>query len=305
MLNLNTSTKYLPIYEALASKVRLSIIDLLAHESLNIKEIAERLDLSNAMITSHIRKLEEAGIIFSERKSTGNAMQKLCHLKLDQLHIQLNRTTSSHQDYHEFSLPVGHYTDFNVTPTCGIATVESVIGRFDDPRYFLDPARVNAQILWFTEGYVEYRVPNYLSANQFPKELAITLELCSEAPGINPHWLSDITFFLNEKSLGTWTSPGDFGGKKGLLTPDWWSLEVGQYGLLKTLRITSEGSFMDQEKISDTTLSDLQISGKYWSFRIAVLKDAPHMGGVTLFGKDFGNHNQDILFRLYYETKET
>ncbi|MBN2220676.1 MAG: helix-turn-helix domain-containing protein [Vallitaleaceae bacterium] len=304
-MNLNTSTKYLPIYEALASKVRLSIIDLLAHESLNIKEIAERLDLSNAMITSHIRKLEEAGIIFSERKSTGNAMQKLCHLKLDQLHIQLNRTTSSHQDYHEFSLPVGHYTDFNVTPTCGIATVESVIGRFDDPRYFLDPARVNAQILWFTEGYVEYRVPNYLSANQFPKELAITLELCSEAPGINPHWLSDITFFLNEKSLGTWTSPGDFGGKKGLLTPDWWSLEVGQYGLLKTLRITSEGSFMDQEKISDTTLSDLQISGKYWSFRIAVLKDAPHMGGVTLFGKDFGNHNQDILFRLYYETKET
>lgn len=301
MITTTTSTNYLPIYEALASKVRLQIIDLLAKESLNIKEIAEQLNLSNAMITAHIRKLEEAGIIRSERKSTGTAMQKLCHLAIDRIQIQFSRDDAPYKDYHEFSLPVGHYTDFNVTPTCGIATVESVIGRFDDPRYFLDPARVNAQILWFTEGYVEYRVPNHLSPLQQPKELCISLELCSEAPGVNPQWPSDISFFLNQKKLGTWTSPGDFGDKKGFLTPDWWSLDVGQYGLLKTLRINENGSFMDHEKISDTTLSDLQITDKYWNFRIAVLNDAPHIGGVTLFGKDFGNHNQDILFRLYYE----
>jgi predicted transcriptional regulator len=58
---------------------------------------------------------------------------------------------------------------------------------------------------------------------------------------------------------------------------------------------------MDGNRLSDTKLEDVGIKEKQWTFRIAVHEDSEHVGGVTLFGRGFGNYNQDILFQLYYE----
>ena len=33
---------------------------------------------------------------------------------------------------------------------------------------------------------------------------------------------------------------------------------------------------------------------------MAIEEDADHVGGLTLFGKSFGNYGQDIQVRLYY-----
>jgi predicted transcriptional regulator len=295
------SEKWLPVYEALSSSVRLKIINLLAQKEMNIKQLAEQLGLSSAIVTMHIKKLEASTIIHCERKSINGSVQKLCFLDIDSLEIDFPNKVSIARNYHEFAMPIGHYSDFNATPTCGIATAEKIIGQYDDPRYFLDPERVNAGILWFTEGYVEYRIPNFLLSVQQPEELEISMELGSEAPGINNNWPSDITFFLNEHRIGNWTSPGDFGNSRGKYTPEWWSLQVGQYGLYKAIRITQEGSYIDGIKVSETTLSSLDIRQKYWSFRIAVLPDAVNVGGVTLFGKGFGNYSRDITFKLYFK----
>ena len=46
-----------------------------------------------------------------------------------------------------------------------------IIGYFDDSRYFLDPDRVNAKIIWFAEGYVEYKFSNYLLPGQHLEEI--------------------------------------------------------------------------------------------------------------------------------------
>ncbi len=300
-MKIDATEKWLPVYEALSSDVRLKIIHLLAEKPMNIKELAQELDLSSAILTMHVNKLEKAQLIKCERNRTRGAVQKLCSLAVDSLEIEFPNKETVTKKYHEFSIPVGHYTDFSAAPTCGIATPEKVIGHFDDPRYFLDPERVNAGILWFTQGYIEYKVPNYLLSVQKPEELEISLELSSEAPGINSNWPSDITFFVNGEKIGMWTSPGDFGENRGKYTPEWWSLGVGQYGLYKMIRINREGSFIDGVRISDVNLSMLDIRQKYWSFRIAVLEESEHVGGVTLFGKGFGNYNQDIVFRLYYQ----
>lgn len=299
-MKIDTTEKWLPVYEALASPVRLKIIQLLAQRPMNIKELAEALNLSSAILTMHVKKLEKAQIVKSERTHCNGAVQKLCTLALDTLKIEFPNKSTVERKYHEMSVPVGHYTDFHIAPTCGLATTENIIGHFDDPRYFLDPQRVNAGILWFAQGYVEYKVPNYLLSVQQPEELQISLEIGSEAPGINSNWPSDITFFLNGITIGQWTSPGDFGGNRGKYTPEWWSLDVGQYGLYKVIRINSEGSYLDGKKISNATLEDIDIRQANLSFRIAVLEDAEHVGGLTLFGKGFGNYNQDILFKLYY-----
>lgn len=299
-MRIDISKENLPVFEALASDVRIKIIHLLTEKSMNIKEIAKELSLSSAILTMHIRKLENAGIVRSERVHLKGAIHKVCSLNTDLIEIEFPKKTGSHLKMHEFILPVGHYTDLNVTPTCGLASTEKVIGFFDDTRYFMDPERVNAKILWFTKGFIEYKVPNHLLSNQIPKFLEISMELGSEAPGINSNWPSDISFFLNGVRVGKWTSPGDFGGIKGTYTPDWWSPYVGQYGLLKIIRIDDTGSYIDGEKISDVTLSQLDMRRKLLTFRIAVLEDAVNQGGVTIFGAGFGNYNQDIVFRLYY-----
>lgn len=133
------SEKWLPVYEALSSRVRIKIINILAQNSLNIKQIAEELGLSSAIVTMHVKKLEAAGIVHSERKSIKGAVQKICFLDVDSLEIQFPSRKAKVRSYHEFSMPIGHYSDFSVTPTCGIATPEKVIGQFDDPRYFFGP----------------------------------------------------------------------------------------------------------------------------------------------------------------------
>lgn len=299
-MKIEIEEKWLPIYEALASNVRLKIINLLSEKSMNVKELAENLELSSAIVTMHINKLEKAGIVRSKRTRSKGGIQKLCSIAVDSIEIKFPLNKATERKFHEFDLPIGLFTDYSVAPTCGISTTKKVIGYFDDPRYFLDPERVNAGILWLGQGFVEYKISNFLLASETPEELEISMEISSEAPGYNKNWPSDISFFINGIKLGMWTSPGDFGGKRGTFTPEWWGENINQYGVLKQLRITNDGTFIDGKKISNVTLNDIDIKRKQITFRIAVLEDAAHVGGLTIFGKGFGNYNQDLVFKLYY-----
>ena len=67
-MKIDISEKWLSVYEALDSSVRIKIINLLSQTPLNVKEIATKLELSSAIITMHINKLEKAGIVKGERK---------------------------------------------------------------------------------------------------------------------------------------------------------------------------------------------------------------------------------------------
>jgi len=99
--------------------------------------------------------------------------------------------------------------------------------------------------------------------------------------------------------VGTWTSPGDFGDKRGTFTPDWWKLSGSQYGMLKTWRITAQGTYVDGTRISDVTLADIDLSShRSIRLRIEVKADAKHPGGLNIFGRGFGNYDQDIVLRL-------
>ena len=89
---------------------------------------------------------------------------------------------------------------------------------------------MDAGILWFTKGFVEYKFPNYLEPHQSLQQIDISFEISSEFPFANPHLPSDITFSLNGIELGEWQSSGDFNDERGRLTPDWWPKTINQYG---------------------------------------------------------------------------
>ncbi|AEI44616.1 ArsR/SmtB family transcription factor [Paenibacillus mucilaginosus] len=300
MLYIKDLRSGLPIFKALGSDIRLAILDLLAqHQSLNLNDLAKALQLTNGAITMHIKKLEESGLIEVTTAVGRHGIQKLCYLSEEKLMVDLR--SKELENLYEVEIKVGHYSDYQASPTCGLATKDSIVGDFDDPRYFADPGRIDAQMVWLTEGYLEYRIPNYIKAHQTFKEIQFSMELSSEAPGYNNNYPSDIFFYLNGHEIGSWTCPGDFGDVRGKYNPDWWPPHVNQYGMLKLIRITEDGSYIDGCRISDVTLAQIGIDDKSdLQFRIEVGEKSRNRKGLTLYGKHFGNYKQDLLVRVLY-----
>lgn len=307
MLHVENLDEGLEIFKALGSELRINIIKLLQeNHEMNMNELATSLGITNGALTSHIKKLEESGIIqvMTERGSHGN--QKVCKVAVDKIVVDVeSEENEEDQNIYNTEVKVGHYSDYEVYPTCGLATSQAIVGEVDDPRYFSHPDRINAGILWFTKGYIEYIIPNLLPSATKIDQITVSLEISSEAPGINNDWPSDISILLNDVKIGTWTSPGDYGDVQGIFTPDWWFPNWNQYGLLKMIVINKKGTFVDGLKISDVTINEFNLDYKSTvRFKFEIEEDAKNVGGITIFGSEFGNYNQDIKVRIAYSPME-
>lgn len=296
----------LSVLQALSSETRLLILSLLSHRVMNVSELTKALGLPHSTVNFNLKQLENAGLLQVQYTPGTRGRQKLISKRYDEVLLKLPGVgIESSKDVVEVSMPIGNYKRFDVRPTCGLASEGKFIGMIDDPRSFYEPEHVFAQILWFREGFVEYDFPNNVPYGAEATELDLSVELCSEAPEYDFDWPSDVTLWLNGTELGTWTSPSDFGGERGRLTPPWWQLEQTQHGLLKRWRVTRKGSYVDGEKLSEVTLHDLDLAAhNHISVRLGVKPDARNVGGVNLFGRKFGNHPQDLLMRVQYAFRE-
>lgn len=293
----------LHVVRALGSPVRIRILKLLRRRGpLNVNRISEELSLPQSTVATNIQVLEEAELVLTELSKGRKGQQKICRARFDEIIIALDTEPARrNKNVIEVEMPLGLYTSCRVSAPCGLCSTEGVIGGLDVPDSFLDPARVKTALLWFGRGYVEYQFPNNAKTLKTELEaLEFVLELSSEVPGTNANWPSDISLWVNEVKVGTWTSPGDFGDRRGRFTPRWWKLEGSQYGELTTWRIDGRGTFQSESKISNVTLAQLR-TGEHHSIRLRVGIDerARHPGGVNIFGKGFGNHNHDILMRQH------
>ncbi|MBL8160398.1 MAG: helix-turn-helix domain-containing protein [Anaerolineae bacterium] len=290
------------ILKALASDKRLEILRYLGGHIASVNEIAEYLDIPPSTVTMHINLLEKAGLIRTELKPASRGLKKLCIRVYDQIAIRLPSGEHRTDNILDIAMPIGAYVDANVSPTCGLASEARIIGHLDDPSTFYDPDRVQAQLLWFKHGYVEYRFPNRIPPHSTVESIQISFEVGSEAPLHNDDWPSDITLWINGVELGTWTCPGDFGGERGALTPDWWEEWNSQYGLLKVWKVSHDGSYVDGMRISGVTVGQLDLSqASFISMRVGVREDAHNVGGINIFGRAFGNYPQDIHLRVRYQ----
>jgi predicted transcriptional regulator len=79
---------------------------------------------------------------------------------------------------------------------------------------------------------------------------------------------------------------------------------MNQHGFLKSWRITGEGTYVDDQKISDVKIGDLEVAP--WQatrIRIGTKPDAVNKGGFTLFGKGFGSFEQDLILKVHHSTR--
>lgn len=290
------------VIKGLASPVRVKMLKLLHLKGpLNGIEIAEQLSLPQSTVSTNLQILETTGLVATETQKARKGNQKVCRSLFDEVLVMFkDDLAADRKDSIEVAMPLGLYTSCEVSAPCGLCSADGIIGLLDVPDTFLDPDRMKAGLIWFTRGYLEYQFPNNAKlAQNRVSSLEVSMELSSEVPGTSADWPSDITVSINGTEIGTWTSPGDFGDQRGVYTPAWWKLKGSQYGKLKDWRVTESGTFVDGLKISPVSLKDLDLESHHSiRLRIAVKEDARHPGGINIFGRGFGNYDQDIVLRL-------
>src|SRR6187399_2624420 len=135
------------IFRALANDTRVSILRYLGDRVVAVNQIANDMGLPSSTATMHVTVLERAGLLHTELQPASRGLQKVCARTYDELVIELPRGTHHSRDRVEISMPIGGYSRFETTPTCGLASATSLIGYLDDPNAFYEPERIHAQLL--------------------------------------------------------------------------------------------------------------------------------------------------------------
>jgi DNA-binding transcriptional ArsR family regulator len=69
------------VFQAIADPTRREIINMIAHETMNLNSVAEKFNVSRPAISKHIRILTECGLITIKQRGR----ERYCEAKLDQL----------------------------------------------------------------------------------------------------------------------------------------------------------------------------------------------------------------------------
>lgn len=70
------------VFQAIADPTRRAIIQLIAHNSLNLNAVAEQFDVSRPAISKHIKILTECGLIVIKQRGR----ERYCEAQLEPLH---------------------------------------------------------------------------------------------------------------------------------------------------------------------------------------------------------------------------
>lgn len=292
--------KICAVGRALSVPDRVRILNLLTARSMNLNEISKVLDIPVSSVSNHINALQDAELVLVSYQPSAKGHVKLCSEMVCMVQIKRATPKTPDNDAYCMEMPVGMYTDCDIKAPCGMASAEKQLFAPDSPEYFFLPERKDAELVWFSHGYVSYMFP-YSSPEAKPvSEISFSLELCSEAVYYRNVWPSDITFLINDVEVLTYTCPGDFGGRRGVYTPEFWPVSSSQFGLLKKITVNKSGAYIDDQLVTkDVTISRLGIvAGNAVKFTVLLKDDAKHQGGINIYGKHFGDFPQAIIMMI-------
>ena len=306
------------VCSALTVPTRRQIVRLINDQPLSINDIAWRLNIPVSTASFHVKVLVEAGILRYSANTKKRGNEKLVSLGNYLYTLYLGHKAEPSPDFvYTMEVPIGSYTAFSASPTCGMCVPNSpVMLPTDTQTTFFSPQRFNAGLIWLHSGYLEYTVPftdyvgvwndlRYCDKNDI-SSLCFRFEMCSETASYNHDFKSDVTFSVNGVETTTFVSTGDFGERRGRLNPPDYPNETTQYGLLYTVDVRFDGTYVNEKRVSDVCVDDLQLaSSNTLTFRFEVKEDAVHVGGFNLFGKSFGDYPQDVVVSVTYQSRRS
>lgn len=293
------------IGDALSSPIRRKVLRLLTGRSYSALELSSLTNVALSTMSFHLKVLKDAKLINMVSSPNKRGNEKNVSQSCENIYISFSQNSLTKKGLYSIELPIGSYFDFDITPPCIMNGRNGQLGEIDSVLPFYSFKRSEARLLSFLKGWLEYRIPTISFKDKVVQSLTFSLEICSECPNYNNTWKSDITFWVNKHEICTYRSMGDYGDRKGLLNPDWYPSQSSQYGMLVKIRIDNEGTWIDNEIVSSVTIDELELtSANFFSLRLGVKPNSHYVGGVNLFGKGFGDHNQDIIVQVDYKEAE-
>ncbi len=286
---------------ALSVPERVRIMQCLLNTSKSAPAISEELDIPVSSVSRHIDALAEAGLVHVMYKPSLKGHTKYCSQAILGTFISFDPAKVKEEaEEYTVEMPIGMFSHCHIKAPCGMTGAEEQIETFDNPNVFFSPKRILAECLWFDNGFISYNFPTDYPKNRRYSQITFSFEVCSETMYYNNDWPSDITVCINGVEITTFTSPGDFGGRRGKYTPMYWPVTSTQFGMLKRITVDGRGVWVDNALVSDKiTFTQLKIEEGY-SVRLDIgIKDtAEHRGGINLFGKNFGDYSQAIVMSI-------
>lgn len=288
------------ISHALSVPERVQILRCLLNSSKSIAELEQELHIPSSSIARHVNVLADAQLIFVHYQPGLKGHVKYCSQAILGYTISMNAQAPEEKKVlHSLELPIGLFSHCHIETPCGMVEKNDRLAPFDCPNNFFIPERVNAECLWFDKGFISYNFPTP-QLETAPSEITFSFEICSETAYYNNNWPSDITIYINKKEVTTFTSPGDFGGRRGKYTPEYWPITSTQFGILKKVTVNATGVYENTQLVNkDVKLEDLNLmGGSAIQLTIGIKEDAVHKGGINLFGKNFGDYPQAIIMTI-------
>lgn len=278
------------------------IMKALLNSSQSLSDLSKTLNIPVSSMARHLDALIDAGLIHQSFQPGPKGHTKYYAQTILGFTVSLEKAKEDERNKPEYvvEMPIGMFSHCHIKAPCGILGLQGEIGGFDNPNCFFSPDRMKAECIWFDAGFISYNFPTDFPHSRILSEITFSFEICSETIYYNNNWPSDITVYINNTEITTFTSPGDFGGRRGKYTPAYWPLTSTQFGLLKRITVNSEGVFVDNNFVTDSVkFDDLKIyDGSAIKLEIGIKDDARHKGGINLFGKHFGDYPQSIVMML-------
>lgn len=301
-LTIDESERILNFGKILSNPIRIDILKCLSKKSYIIQDLAFELNLPKSTVSINVSVLEDAKLIMTTYQKGKHGSSRVCFLVNEYAHIDfLGSNRKEAEEEYIKEIPVGSYDNFNIlSPTCGLVSEIGFIGRDDSVLSFYHSDRFKAQLLWFRTGYVEYVFIKDFNYRKI-KSISFSFEACAEAPGNREEFPSDITVWVNGVRIGKKTYAGDFGVRRGLLTPEWWGSENSQYGEYKTWTINDRETLVNGEWISSVSIKTLKLDeNNVIRLKIGVEENSHNVGGINIFGEKFGDVAKNIVMNVKY-----
>ena len=296
-LSLNDNNEELSLLgTALSSPVRIDILKAINRDKpIKLYELSKLCHVSISSIQFHVKILCAAKLarIESVKKNKKEIQYVRSYLR----NVNIDFTEDSIPSDHKIGtiyVPIGIYRNIEGYERGAILLPDAT------PSELFSVDSYKAILIWIDKGTIEYRLNTGAFTENDVEAMEIAFEYCSEAPGYNENWPSNITYWINDIELHTYTVKGDYGGRKGRHTPIEWPITRTQFGEWNILRVDREGTYFNGTKVSNIKLDELGIfSGDSFLLKIGNKPDAKNKGGISIMGKGFGDYNSDIEISFF------